>query len=174
MDIMKITGSIGMTKIVDKITMNLITYGCGETFDKSKFKPILNSYCSNKPAPGTGLWTSPVDSYYGWRHWCEAENFGDLSVSFLTTFTGNIATINSYCDLDCLSSIEGKFRPVPDFERIFNDGIDAIFLTEHGQEETRYSHPKNLYGWDCECLLIMNLDCISEFIPKDLKVNVYG
>ena len=36
-----------------------------------------------------------------------------------------------------------------------NLGYDAIFLTEKGQHETRFSEP-SLYGWDCECVLVMN------------------
>ena len=38
---------------------------------------------------------------------------------------------------------------------------DAIFLTEKGQRETRFTHPKNLYGWDCESVLILNSNIIQ-------------
>jgi hypothetical protein len=34
--------------------------------------------------------------------------------------------------------------------------VDAIHLTERGEHETRLSQPYSLYGWDCECVLIMN------------------
>lgn len=33
---------------------------------------------------------------------------------------------------------------------------DAIWLTETGQWKTRLSRPLNLYGWDCESLVILN------------------
>lgn len=49
----------------------------------------------------------------------------------------------------------------PDFEAMIRSGIDAIWLTPKGERETRFSHPKNLYGWDCESVLIMNPNGIS-------------
>ena len=60
------------------------------------------------------------------------------------------------------------FSPMPelhsilyvDFERMLVDGVDAIFLTEHGQWETRWSNPRHLYGWDVESLLVMNPDIV--------------
>ena len=44
----------------------------------------------------------------------------------------------------------------PDFEGMVRAGIDAIWLTAHGESATRFSRPYSLYGWDCESVLIMN------------------
>ena len=53
-----------------------------------------------------------------------------------------------------------KFLIGIDFEKMLSDGIDAIYLTEKGEQETRFESP-GLYGWDCECVLVMNPDCIT-------------
>ena len=50
-----------------------VTYGCGKEFDSSKFNLIENQDFVNKPMGG--LWASPVSSKYGWKEWCNAENF---------------------------------------------------------------------------------------------------
>jgi hypothetical protein len=48
-----------------------------------------------------------------------------------------------------------------DFEGMKGNGIDAIWLTEAGQWETRHTYPRNLYGWDCETIFIMNESCVK-------------
>lgn len=53
-----------------------------------------------------------------------------------------------------------KFNP----ELIEPIKYEAIWLTAKGQSETHYSNPTNLYGWDCESVLIMNSKCV---IPID-------
>jgi len=45
-----------------------------------------------------------------------------------------------------------------DFLAIAKSGIDALWLTVRGERATRYTTP-GLYGWDCECVLIMNPGC---------------
>ena len=49
----------------------------------------------------------------------------------------------------------------PDFEKMVKMGYDAIYLTDKGQMETRFTMP-DLYGWDCECVLVMNPDCVTQ------------
>lgn len=48
-----------------------------------------------------------------------------------------------------------------------NDGIECIHLTESGQWNTRLTRPLNLYGWDCESILILNESCISNYYLKN-------
>lgn len=50
-----------------------ITLGCGDRFEISKFDKPRNRECFCKPFGG--LWSSPENSTWGWRDWCEAENF---------------------------------------------------------------------------------------------------
>jgi len=62
-----------------------ITYGLGTSFNKDLFTPPdynwMNTVFTNKPKGG--LWASPVDSKWGWKDWCERENFGKLDSSFM-------------------------------------------------------------------------------------------
>lgn len=132
--------------------LHLITYGCGKSFAVAKFKPVKNIMFIK---PEGGLWASPTDSSYGWREWCESEDYGDLSHHFTFQFEGNVFVINSCSDAARMPWIGNT----PDFEEMVRLGYDAIFLTENGQTETRFGEP-SLYGWDCECVLVMNPRCV--------------
>jgi hypothetical protein len=58
----------------------------------------------------------------------------------------------------------------PDFERLLEDGIEGVYLTERGQEETRFGLDNpwcDLYGWDCECVLVMRLESLFETSTKE-------
>lgn len=53
--------------------MQLIHYGHSD-FNIAKFKPIKNDdYGWVKP--NGGLWTSPLESNWGWKDWCISEGF---------------------------------------------------------------------------------------------------
>ena len=136
--------------------MRLIHYG-NTVYSPDKVKNIINSEWRNKPKGG--LWTSPVASSYGWKEWCEAESWGDLTASFEVDFTGRILIINSYEDLIDIPFNEDTC-PRVDFESLLPD-YDAIWLTRQGESDTRHTSPFDLYGWDCECVLVLNKDCLS-------------
>lgn len=44
-----------------------------KNFDNDLFKPIKN--ISNFSKPKGGLWASRLDAKYGWREWCNDEEF---------------------------------------------------------------------------------------------------
>lgn len=133
--------------------LHLITYGCGKQFDPDKFKPVKNK---SFVKPEGGLWSSPVNSNYGWREWCKSESFGNLSHHFKFHFEGNVFVIDSCADAARMPwlTFYGSIK-YPDFEKMVSLGYDAIWLTEKGQQETRFGEP-SLYGWDCESVLVMN------------------
>jgi hypothetical protein len=139
--------------------MTLIHYGANK-YDPTLVKPILNAWVK----PRGGLWTSPVDSEYGWKDWCEGENYGhcDESNSFRLQLKSDarILKIDSLEDLLKLpmKDFNGLPSKYPDFECL-SKKYDAIWLTVDGQNETRHSFPNNLYGWDCESVLILNPNC---------------
>ena len=132
--------------------MKLITYGCGPAFVLQKFNPVKNHPHHFKPIGG--LWASPVDSDMSWKSWCEHEGeIHRLSSFFEFEFFGKLLTIDGYEDL-----IQTQWRGTPqkidgiDFEWALAQGFDGIYLTGPGQIATRTL----LYGWDCECVFVMN------------------
>lgn len=147
-------------------SMVLIHYGSSH-FEMSRYHPIREWSVIGWTKPLGGLWTSPVNSKFGWRQWCEANQYkDDFNEWFKLKYNGNTIVIDSVKDLDKLPwKTSEKILTYPRFEPLMEQGVDAIFLTERGQWKTRLSHPKNLYGWDCETVLILNPKSIVE-IPK--------
>jgi len=148
--------------------LHLITYGCGKKFDVAKFKPVKNKMFVK---PEGGLWASPVNSSYGWREWCKNESFGSLSHSFKFEFEGNVFVIDdtaSAARMPWLSVY--SYLQYPDFEKLVSLGYDAIWLTEKGQQETRFGEP-SLYGWDCESVLVMNPSGVLTKLAADRRKN---
>jgi hypothetical protein len=142
--------------------MKLVHYGA-DKYDPSKFKPATNKPSPfTKPVHGTGLWASPVDSAYGWIDWCNTERFHleKLEKSFLFEIKNGssifvIDTLEDLLQLPLLDPESAYGKKGLDFEKIRED-CDALILTEAGEWNTRYSKPVNLYGWDCECVLMLN------------------
>jgi len=116
--------------------------------------------------PHGGLWCSPLDSAYGWIDWCRDESYGDIDHEqrvILEVDISNFVVIDSVEDMETKliwRQVHGLFEAI-DFEAMVEQGIDGIYLTEKGQIDTRWSHPRSLYGWDCETVLIMNERCIK-------------
>ena len=119
---------------------------------------------SNKPLGG--LWCSPAVTEWGWKEWCkEAAFYCAKHAVQIEISTDNFYVIDCFDDLDKLPVAESEM-PLPieclNFEKIKESGIDAIHLTIKGEQETRHTHPKWLYGWDCESVLILNERCIEQ------------
>ena len=145
-----------------KVRMRLIHYGSSE-YNRKSFRPISDKVAWNKP--DGGLWTSPVGSEWGWSDWCKAEDFGDLSKHFELDFFGTVLTIDSVGDLDKFHWFDGGGLPLHvSFTSLCVKPFvyDAIHLTEKGEQATRLTSPKHLYGWDCETVLILNPDSIKQ------------
>lgn len=142
------------------VNLRLVHYGASHYYPK-EFNPISDVPFRNKPRGG--LWSSPVGSSFGWREWCEAEQYGDLKKSFDFDFVGSVLKIDSVADMESLPWIECNGSHFISFQALCAPGFsyDAIHLTERGQQETRFSFPKSLYGWDCECVLVLNPKSIS-------------
>ena len=142
-----------------------IHYGACE-YQQNKFKSVKNSSFLAKPRTG-GLWTAPIDSYFGWEHWCHREELqkwlkpGCFKLSLKPT--ARICIIDNYDDLISLpfqSKNEYKIHVNFDFEEIAQS-YDAIWLTYEGMKKTAFTYPIHTYGWDCETLLILNKDCFE-------------
>jgi len=155
--------------------MEFITLGCGNKFDRGKFEAPKNRpfFCK----PEGGLWSSPVDSKWGWRQWVESEmpqwmekKYGLSAFKFRFNQRARIYTIDSPADLLRIPhKIKGTlmtacFGDLIDFEKMASFGFDGILLTERGESTTRFSdyeYGMSLYGWDCESLLVLRPDNIE-------------
>ncbi|MEH6848066.1 hypothetical protein CON15_19775 [Bacillus cereus] len=131
--------------------------------------PVRNEMGMNKPRGG--FWTSTyINEEHGsdWVLWSLGNEFYTCTNStswLLTPSTGaRIATVDSHQDLVELtekykaknemkllgaSSLMTRFDHLIDYEKLSQD-YDAFRITEKGQMDTRFSHPHNLYGFDCE------------------------
>lgn len=123
--------------------------------------------------PIGGIWGSTyiLDEVYSsdWERWCIEENFGynwKEAVIFTLKPDAKVYEIDSVQDLNNLAkayNVHGNgVLTRLDFEAMVAAGIDAIHLTEKGQEETRFSRPYTLYGWDVESWLILNIHAIDQ------------
>lgn len=142
-----------------------------------KFRPVVNSRYSVKPEAG-GLWTAPVtrQDHGGkitgttWTDWCQEEDFGVGRYTGFQEIVPNpearMLRIDSQPDLALImGEYELKTRyisnlrtlndwAVLDYERMAEDGLDGIYMTDAGQWETR-TPPSgwSLYGWDLASVL---------------------
>jgi hypothetical protein len=135
------------------------------------FREIKNRYTFVKLSGG--LWASSVDASLGWKEWCTSEDFHTNrlldSFTFELSENSKILHIRSIRDLKLLPRQENlPFEPpwvCLDFEKLLADGWDAIEL--HLSEEDVCSHGfmdglyYQLYGWDCDSILIMNPDVVE-------------
>jgi hypothetical protein len=153
--------------------MTYIHYGA-DKFIPEKFTPVKNAaWGSTKPESG-GLWASAVDSEFGWKDWCESENFHlkNLEKSFMFKLKDDarILRIRSVDDLELLpkyNSILKSLSYIPDFEKAAEmyDGIELDLSHEVNKGEWIEGEwieglYFKLYGWDCDSILILNPDVI--------------
>ena len=133
--------------------------------------------------PKGGVWTSPIRSKYGWDKWCKSNNYGSIDkltkVEMVIEYVNNknLIVIDDEKDLDKLiwesdpmikhffeeTGFKAPFGEFIDFEKMRKKGVDAIWLTEKGERRTRFIYPRNLYGWDCETILILNERCVKSW-----------
>lgn len=143
-----------------------IHYG-SKQFDISKFEPIRNWW--NKPHGG--LWASPVNAVYGWKRWNAESHYRECSEENSFRFTlapdAVVYCIDSESKALGLPSLPWPFPDIKypstrtfDFERVLHAGIDAIELKLSTDRQLYWV----MYGWDCDCILILNPDVI---IPLD-------
>lgn len=143
----------------------MIHYGARK-YLPDMIKPVKNELWV-KPKGG-GLWTSPIDSIWGWKDWNKSEQYMecDEKISFKIQLKEDCKVFVIDCLDDLLSAplihdscSQNKYI---DFEKVAQS-YDCIWLTEQGQRKTRFSRPVNLYGWDCETVLILNNKCCSPY-----------
>jgi len=143
-----------------------VHYGSSK-FEKEIFTSVINREGWNKPYGG--LWASKVNDDYGWKVWCEGSGFEecDENNSFKFTIRDEARKLRLADPLDFRNlptqdnKITGLFHlgewVFPDFEKI----AEKYDYIEY--EENFYTH-EVLYGWDCNCVLILNPDVVEEYV----------
>lgn len=148
--------------------MQYLIMGINE-INKELFNSIKNCIYTK---PTGGLWASPYtpnkEFKSDWIRWCSSEMPDWLSnYGVLITLKSNSKgiMIDNYLDLNKLhNAYPGDYSfnlPCINFEAIARE-YDVIYLSRKGEIETRYTQP-SFYGWDCECILMMNLECIESW-----------
>ena len=140
-----------------------IHYG-HEPFDRGLIQPIKNREYFTKPRGG--FWASPVDAEFGWKQWCEREHFAldrfVHSFKFTLSPEAKVLTIGSKLDLHGLPRGDTFGLDLGmvclDFEELVKQGYDAVEL-ELSRDWDLYW---DLYGWDCDSIVILNPDIIVE------------
>ena len=152
-----------------------ITYGF-VLEDPKKIVTNLDE-CINKPKKA--LWGSPVDAEFGWRDWCENEewwpggepDYFDKSFKWTLKKGSKILTINTIADLDEIKS-RGYFEyprhpfalgPRLNFHKILEDGYSAVELTDSnmGHYYIQNELETSFNSWDCECIVVLDPDKVE-------------
>ena len=155
----------------------LITYGIH--FDEHKFKNAKQSDTRNfLNKPDFGLWCSPINSNWGWKDWCESEDFRTAKLTFGTKFKlkddAKLLVIDNYNDLlEALKKFGTYFFEIYDkvsildFDSIIKEGFDGMYLTEEGNRQCHlpFGGPRwatDLNTWDCESLIIFKKEVMKD------------
>lgn len=167
---------------IDAGALPRLAYSHGDAHDPAltepaKFRPVLNAEGSVKPRAG-GLWTSPVGKTgpageiieTAWTAYCRSESVGpDRCTHFLEIAPAPRARSLRVDGQDDLRAVHDQYAlpaagisfpglpewAVLDWERMAEDGWDAVYLTERGQYETRFPEDPGMswYGWDVATVL---------------------
>ena len=147
--------------------MKYIHYGSNE-FKKclavdAKNMAESQMFVASKPEFGTGFWGCNKSVLNSWKDFCINEDFYTKSLNKSFEFDlkeeANIYQIDGYADLFKLPgksemTIMGNEIYNIDFEECALYDIDAL-------EVTNIEMLHNiLYGWDCNCILVLNTNMI--------------
>lgn len=145
----------------------------GIAFDKQCININLNSRgIINKPCEA--WWGSPLDAEYGWKEWCESEEFGnydfDNPIQWKLKSNTNILQI----DMDDIIDYEHRLLKYIDristldrslnFYRLLDDNISTVQLMDACIGHAFINRIELMFnGWDCESICVLDKDVI-EFI----------
>ena len=152
-----------------------VHYGCtAEEFTVNQIQEIKNFPPFAKPMGG--FWASPVQAPFGWVDFCRkvdyAPSFGmQKKFCFSLSPEAQIFRVTAREDFELLPKMEtatdspvGKISMI-DFEECVRCGIDAIeyCYSVHSDEMLSDEMDRNMPGWDCDSILIMNPQVIQPF-----------
>lgn len=158
--------------------MIFVSYLNGE-YDQKSFKPIqyggitatLNK-CHN------GLWACPLESTYGWKEWCEKEEFfiGNNLFTFKLKDNAKIYVIDNYEDLEKISTLKDRFgMRYINFKQLLDNNYDGIYASENAVKSLRYINDgsiQDLSSWDVESLCVFNPNVIIPLSQEKVEQEV--
>lgn len=144
----------------------------GEVFDPDKIVIDLNNKHNGFLfKPDKGFWGSPVDARYGWKEWCENEEFGNYDFNkpvYWTLTNGKILQVNwDEVENKETSNLTKYIKPmmigdyhaydILDWNKMLEDGIVAVQLMDgcighcfKNRLEVKFN------GWDCESIVVLD------------------
>ena len=169
-----------MIKTIEKVLkvetkrQEYIHYGHKE-FINELFEPIRERALFVKPYGG--LWASRSDSTDSWKKWCESNEFhlskysDDNYFKFYLKQGTRLLIIDHHEQLNDLPHIEIKKKYgiemkelcFIDFQKLAKeyDAMEVLISKD-------YQLYWDLYGWDCDSLLVFNKDCIESISKEKL------
>lgn len=151
--------------------MDYIHYG-DDTFIPEKVKGKASEHMVHINKPPFGLWASPVDAEYGWKDWCQDEEFNLESFNEHFVFTlkddAKILKINSFKDWNevllntksLTKSIMGS-RTIQEKQKIWDyicKNYDGMLLILSNTTDLAYH--MEFSAWDCDSIVIFNPDIV--------------
>lgn len=152
-----------------------ITYGFVIEDTKNIVTDLNGRGSINKPKKA--LWGSPVDAEFGWREWCESEDwwpggepdYFDKSFKWTLKEGSKILTINKVSDLDTIDKQgyfkhHGFFDIELDFKKILDDGYSAVELV---MEDQYIGHmgisdlEMSFNSWDCQSIVVLDSETVE-------------
>ena len=127
-----------------------------------------------------GIWASPKNTSWGWKNWCEYEDFEirklKLSFEFKLKRKSKILEIREFKDIKpYLKEIENKglwwpswyedYKYQLDKKKLYNefDGMELFMRNNYGYFHN-YSH--DFTTWDVDSIVIWNLNIIEPIKKK--------
>ena len=157
-----------------------VTYGLGNHFDFEKVKETTNLDYNGIGKPSAAWWGSPTNAIFGWRDWCENEEFiPSKGLSFEQYFSDNnkitwhledeskVYIIYTIEDVKAMKD-KGYIVNKPkygyddyeiDFHKILEDGYVAVELYDPSIGHTIFTYgPLDMLfnSWDCESIVVLD------------------
>lgn len=158
-----------------------IHYG-HRNFSKERVTKMRNGPGGNMAInkPDFGLWGSPVDCEFGWKEWCESEDFHtdtlDRYFVFKVKDGAKIFTVRKNDDISdylCtpyMYTIEYMFPPkYIDFNKIMKEYDGMELIHEDNYSSLHYSY---FYSWDVDSIVVLNPDAIEVVDKHPQKLHV--
>ena len=129
------------------------------------FKPELIVKKFDRFDKPSGLWASPEDTDWGWREWCEAEDFRSeeqlaMNFRFKLKDGAMVLHVRHLRDVEPFTTLNPHFFGCKlDLNRIYSE-FDAMEV--HLSENWCELHDTNLfYSWDVDSIVVWNPDVIE-------------